>query len=810
MNRRFFPRMLCGFFIAGSLLSSSCDPERIPDDQILVMVNVKGVLSSTQALQVKSSLNGKSDPDGLTITNNTTKFAIRFPRDPKNYGALRVDGFALDGNQCYLANGQVTEQITDAKTYYELDLTLTPSAFPMCSLAVKIMSSGNETVTSTPLGINCGGGQTVCSFDFPYGTPVVLQGTSNHTKYPVWISGCTAQNTYYSPSCTATLQKGGTTATVDFVQRPCSPDGYCQYLPQLIPGSTSLYDVFGTDGKNGWIGGNNGTILNGNGGAWAQKPFSPFGTNSIQHIRGTGPNNMYAAVSSTGLAKWDGNMWTMQPAWPNMSNTSLRGIHVAGPNDVLLSVRDFTAGTELVYRFNGSTYAPITPKLGVGESLGRLWGFGANNVWLVASQGLYRFDGSAWTKETSAVLSGKSISYLWGPSANDLWAATSSELFHFDGSAWSAMPLDNGVANPSIRNLGGGKGPEVWMPSSTANGRMLRHAGGSCTSKCWTEVVIPNAPNVLNAVWGPDNNDLWAVGNSGMVYHYDGQTWTRSPYFPAPLTTSTIYGITGTGSPNTVRVFGPSSLALTVDENNAVPVPNFTTGTSSIRAVYAFDQNDIVAVGANGLMMRYNGTSWQTIATGVTNYLYGVYVSPSPKYYYIAGSSGYLARTDSNFATWTPGVKNIAWSGSFYAMAGDRNYVIATSYNGTIYRTSDGTNWTQSTTGGTGDLLAAGYSSYHGMLVGGYNGSLYRISASSGTVYQTYSTGTTANIYAIYGSNVKEFWIGGASGTLLKYDGSTFVPQKTGTTNYIFSIWGNTNQDVWFGGDYGMLMRWKQ
>jgi len=31
----------------------------------------------------------------------------------------------------------------------------------------------------------------------------------------------------------------------------------------------------------------------------------------------------------------------------------------------------------------------------------------------------------------------------------------------------------------------------------------------------------------LNAVWGTSPDDVWAVGDAGVVLHFDGQKWSR-------------------------------------------------------------------------------------------------------------------------------------------------------------------------------------------------------------------------------------------------------------------------------------------
>jgi hypothetical protein len=190
--------------------------------------------------------------------------------------------------------------------------------------------------------------------------------------------------------------------------------------------------------------------------------------------------------------------------------------------------------------WNGTAWMTMTTGLTANELLNKVWGTGDTDLWAGGNTGIWRWDGTKWSKDPSAPVQNKNIQHVFGTSKTDVWAATSNELFHYDGTAWTLAAADNGVTPTSISNLGGGAGPEVWLTTSSANGRFYRYAGGACSPKCWTQVDVPGINATFRSVWGAANNDLWAVGNSGLVAHYDGQTWARTPYSRAPLTTTTL------------------------------------------------------------------------------------------------------------------------------------------------------------------------------------------------------------------------------------------------------------------------------
>jgi hypothetical protein len=434
-------------------------------------------------------------------------------------------------------------------------------------------------------------------------------------------------------------------------------------------------------------------------------------------------------------------------------------------------------------------------------------------VWAGGNTGIWRFDGTKWSKDASVPVQNKNIQFIWGTSGQDIWAATSTELFHYDGTAWTAAPVDNGVTISSISNIGGGKGPELWLSSGTA-GRLYRYAGGSCSPKCWTQTDLTGVTQAVRAIWGLASDDLWAVGNSGLILHYDGQSWSRSPYTRAPLAVGSLtssYGVANNQN-SALQIFGPADINLNTDASNIVPLAGFSTTGQSINAVYGLSANEIMAVGNGGVIVRYDGTSWKSVPSGTTNSLYGVYISnTSPRQYYVVGAGGYIARS-SDLTTWTQGVKNVAYASTFLAMAGNTSTTaVATSFSGVIYRTNDGLNWTQITPVPTTDSLYGAY--YHpgaGLFyMSGTTGALLRLSAfaSAATVVPT---NTTATLYSMWGTTgTQAMWVGGTGGTILKYDGSTFTPLKTGVTATIRTLWGNNLTDVWAAGDSGTILRWK-
>lgn len=119
----------------------------------------------------------------------------------------------------------------------------------------------------------------------------------------------------------------------------------------------------------------------------------------------------------------------------------------------------------------------------------------------------------------------------------------------------------------------------------------------------WTAVATAGLPDQpLFKVWGSAADDVWAVGTSGVILHFDGQSWTTVP------------------SPTSERLI----------------------------AVWGTDANAVYAVGgdATGLILSWDGTAWAELAR-TPERLSGLWTAPG-RPLYVGGDRGFLARYGRN------------------------------------------------------------------------------------------------------------------------------------------------------------------
>ncbi len=131
-------------------------------------------------------------------------------------------------------------------------------------------------------------------------------------------------------------------------------------------------------------------------------------------------------------------------------------------------------------------------------------------------------------------------------------------------------------------------------PSSSANGS-------------WQ--IMESGTNVhLNSVWGTSSSNVYAVGDDGVVLHYDGNTWS-----PMDINKSEpVYDIWGS-SQNDIYIVGNNQLFMHYDGTEWTDVPGNINGVR----INGCNENDVVVMG--GYIQHFNGTAWDSIAYGAEN-----------------------------------------------------------------------------------------------------------------------------------------------------------------------------------------------
>ncbi len=213
---------------------------------------------------------------------------------------------------------------------------------------------------------------------------------------------------------------------------------------------------------------------------------------------------------------------------------------------------------------------------------------------------------------------------IWGTGPDDVWVVGSDvgagpELLHYDGSAWTRL------ATGQTANLWwvAGLGDDIWMAGE--QGLIVRHDRSTGAF----EAATTPEPVTMFGILPIASDDVWAVGgelieNRGVVWHFDGTTWTEDPEAAALSTEGTLYKIWGESSERLWAV-GQGGVALVRSAEGwaAAPVPV----ERNLFTVHGHGE-DVVAVGGfiDGLLLEWDGSAWTDATPAGAPQLNGVWV----------------------------------------------------------------------------------------------------------------------------------------------------------------------------------------
>jgi len=162
-------------------------------------------------------------------------------------------------------------------------------------------------------------------------------------------------------------------------------------------------------------------------------------------------------------------------------------------------------------------------------------GFGASDVTVVGNSGtVLHFDGTAWIQGDSGTT--ENLWGVWGATPDDLWAVGGSGfpdataiVIHYDGTAWTTSELP--VLERDVHGffkVWGAAADDVYVVGQRG---VVLHWDGAA----WTELLV-GANDDLVSIWGTAPDRIVAVGGrgNGIVARWDGTEWTSQFLTPLP------------------------------------------------------------------------------------------------------------------------------------------------------------------------------------------------------------------------------------------------------------------------------------
>jgi hypothetical protein len=262
-------------------------------------------------------------------------------------------------------------------------------------------------------------------------------------------------------------------------------------------------------------------------------------------------------------------------------------------------------------------------RLGSGTSLNLNDVFGgAASTFAVGTNGTFLFfDGFTW--QTVPTPTTSELHAVWAGIGGAIAVGDAGRILRFDG----ALSQDPFVTSANLRGVWGRSIDDVYAVGDAGN---ILHYDGTA----WTRQISGTFMR-LNDVWGHPAQGVFAVGTNGTIVKLDGDRWE---VMDTP-TTLVLNGIWA--SRHGVFAVGDFGTILSLQDGQWVRVPSNVT--FNIQSVWIAAENRAYAVGDANLVLFYDGTGWDRMASGTFANLRSVNNG------YAAGTAGTILQNPTAF-----------------------------------------------------------------------------------------------------------------------------------------------------------------
>jgi hypothetical protein len=228
--------------------------------------------------------------------------------------------------------------------------------------------------------------------------------------------------------------------------------------------------------------------------------------------------------------------------------------------------------------------------------------------------------------------------------------------------------------------------------------------------------------------------------------------------------------------------------------------------SNQLNAVWQANASNVFAVGLNGTVLYYNGTTWSQLLNASGYRARGV-TGSSPTDVWIVADSGitghYNGSTFSNVAT--PSAANL--KGAF-EISPTNIYAVGGGGGVSIMFQSNGTTWTNiAAPHGVVDTLRAVWASdaSHIFVVGDAG----RIMMWSGSAWTQFARPTgNPPFRGVWGTSATNVFAVATNGSIWQYNGTTWASMTSPVTTELDAIGGSSGSDIWAVGSDGVTLHY--
>jgi len=364
----------------------------------------------------------------------------------------------------------------------------------------------------------------------------------------------------------------------------------------------------------------------------------------------------------------------------------------------------------------------------------------------------------------------------------------------------------NGAAGAAA-GAGGASAGSGGGTGDGAAGSFTFSAVESCSKDgwCWSTPLPQGDP--LYSIWGSSASDVWAVGEDGVIIHFDGKTWAAT----ASGTHSALHGVWTANKDDAWAVGYDDSVVLHWNGAAWSPADGVPTQGFVWRAVWGAAANDVWIVGAdlsvsgndgNGAaMLHWDGHAW-TPHSGPED-LGAIWGTASNDVWATGDAHGLY---HWNGQTWSavaaaglPQIGTAIWGSSAHDLGFGFRDAAPIHSDGTGVDANDDQNLDIYGLWGSGpkDVWAVGVSYPDNLFAD--SGIVFHYDGSSWKRWPSFGA---SQLDGVWGSGPNDVWAIGFNGDLVHWDGSVWSPPPGPPRITLYSVWASGPTDVYgFGYD---------
>ncbi len=236
---------------------------------------------------------------------------------------------------------------------------------------------------------------------------------------------------------------------------------------------------------------------------------------------------------------------------------------------------------------------------------------------------------------------------VWASGPNDAWVtAWGAQVLHWNGVIWSKASTS--AANPETNAVWGTSSTRVFVGG--ANG--TAYLGPPFTPT--KELVVPGFASLIGIHGLADGGSIYATGRDRELFRYDGTQWAQLDA-GLPLVAKQGWRALAVVSETDIWVGG--ALGVVMHSGDGVSWTRVDTGiTEDLHRAFANGPQDVWFVGTGGLILRWNGATFDKPTCSACGNLWGVWGRGSNDMW-LLDSDNTLVHWDGQTFTPVPGIE---------------------------------------------------------------------------------------------------------------------------------------------------------